>query len=107
MPARPRWFAAAFITVASIVLAHYAQVWTVVPSSLAPTSDFAGTYVAATLVRTGHAAQMYDPGTEQRALVQSGAPAGHDDIPFENPPGAAVVALPFKEDRRRADVSKL
>jgi hypothetical protein len=95
VPARPRWFAAAFITVASIVLAHYAQVWTVVPSSLAPTSDFAGTYVAATLVRTGHAAQMYDPATEQRTLVQSGAPAGHDDIPFENPPGAAVVALPF------------
>ena len=95
MPARPRWFAAAFITVASIVLAHYAQVWTVVPSSLAPTSDFAGTYVAATLVRTGHAAQMYDPTTGQRALVQSGAPAGHDDIPFENPPGAAVVALAF------------
>jgi hypothetical protein len=95
VPARPRWFAAAFITVASIVLAHYAQVWTVVPSSLAPTSDFAGTYVAATLVRTGHAAQMYDPAIEQRALVQSGAPAGHDDIPFENPPGAAVVALPF------------
>lgn len=95
MSARPRWFAAALITVASIVLAHYAQVWTVVPSTLAPTSDFAGTYVAATLVRTGHAAQMYDPATEQRALVQSGAPAGHDDIPFENPPGAAVVALPF------------
>ncbi|HUZ69134.1 MAG TPA: glycosyltransferase family 87 protein [Candidatus Saccharimonadales bacterium] len=95
MSARPRWFAAALITVASIVLAHYAQVWTVVPSSLAPTSDFAGTYVAATLIRTGHAAQMYDPVIEQRALVQSGAPAGHDDIPFENPPGAAVVALPF------------
>jgi hypothetical protein len=93
--ARPRWFAAAFITVASIVLAHYAQVWTVVPSSLAPTSDFAGTYVAATLIRTGHAAQIYDPAAEQRALVQSGAPADHDDIPFENPPAAAVVAVPF------------
>jgi glycosyl transferase family 87 len=95
VPARPRWFAAAFITVASIVLAHYAQVWTVVPSSLAPTSDFAGTYVAATLIRTGHAEQIYDPAVEQQTLVASGAPAGHDDIPFENPPGAAVLALPF------------
>jgi hypothetical protein len=27
--------------------------------------------------------------------VASGAPAGHDDIPFENPPAAAVVAIPF------------
>ncbi len=95
MSARPRWFAAAFITVASIVLAHDAQVWTVVPSSLAPTSDFAGTYVAATLIRTGHAAQIYDPAAEQRALVESGAPADHADIPFENPPAAAVVAVPF------------
>jgi hypothetical protein len=95
VPARSRWFAAAFITVASIVLAHYAQVWAVVPSAVAPTSDFAGTYVAATLIRTGHAAQLYDPAAEQHALIESGAPAGHDDIPFENPPGAAVVALPF------------
>jgi hypothetical protein len=95
VPARSRWFAAAFITVASIVLAHYAQVWAVVPSAVAPTSDFAGTYVAATLIRTGHAAQLYDPAAEQHALIESGAPAGHADIPFENPPGAAVVALPF------------
>ncbi len=95
VPARSRWFAAALVTVASIVLAHYAQVWTVVPSSLAPTSDFAGTYVAATLLRTGHAEQIYDPGVERRTLVASGAPVGHDDIPFENPPAAAVVALPF------------
>jgi hypothetical protein len=93
--ARPRWFAAAIITVASIVLAHYAQVWAVVPSSLAPTSDFAGTYVAATLIRTGHADQIYDPAVESRTLVASGAPSTHDDIPFENPPAAAVVALPF------------
>jgi hypothetical protein len=95
VPARQRWFAAALVTVASIVLAHYAQVWTVVPSSLAPTSDFAGTYVAATLIRTGHAAEIYDPVVARRELVASGAPATHDDIPFENPPAAAVVALPF------------
>jgi Glycosyltransferase family 87 len=95
VPPRPRWFAAALIAVASIVLAHYAQVWTVVPASLAPTSDFAGTYVAATLIRSGHAAQIYDPAIEQRTLVESGAPVGHDDIPFENPPAAAVIAIPF------------
>lgn len=92
---RPRWFAAALITVASIVLAHYAQVWAVVPAPLAPTSDFAGTYVASTLIRSGHAAQIYDAATERETLVQSGAPSGHDNIPFENPPAAAVVALPF------------
>ncbi len=92
---RPRWFAAALIAVASIVLAHYAQVWTVVPASLAPTSDFAGTYVASTLIGSGHAQQIYDPASERQTLVSSGAPATHDNIPFENPPAAAVVALPF------------
>jgi hypothetical protein len=92
---RPRWFAAALITIASIVLAHYAQVWAVVPASLAPTSDYAGTYVASTLLRTGHAAQIYDAAVESGTLVETGAPADHDNIPFENPPAAAVVALPF------------
>jgi Glycosyltransferase family 87 len=92
---RPRWFAAALVAIASVVLAHYAQVWAVVPASLAPTSDFAGTYVASTLIRSGHAAQIYDTATERRALVESGAPASHDNIPFENPPAAAVVVLPF------------
>jgi Glycosyltransferase family 87 len=92
---RPRWFAAALVAVAAVVLAHYAQVWAVVPGSLAPTSDFAGTYVAATLIRTGHAAQIYDTATERQVLVESGAPATHDNIPFENPPAAAVVVLPF------------
>ena len=92
---RPRWFAAAIIAVSSIVIAHYVQVWAVVPASLAPTSDFAGTYVAATLIRDGHAEQIYDTAAERRTLVESGAPTGHDNIPFENPPSAAVVAVPF------------
>ena len=77
------------------MLAHYAQVWAAVPASLAPTSDYAGTYVAATLIRSGHADQIYDAAAERRELVETGAPAGHANIPFENPPAAAVVALPF------------
>jgi hypothetical protein len=92
---RPRWFAAALVAVASVALAHYVQVWAVVPASLAPTSDFAGTYVASTLIRSGHPAQIYDAAAERQALVQSGAPIGHDNIPFENPPAAAVIAVPF------------
>ncbi len=95
LSARPRWFAAVLIALASIVLAHYAQVWTVVPASLAPTSDFAGTYVAATLIRSGKAAEIYDAPAERQALVASGAPVSHDNIPYENPPAAAVVTLPW------------
>ena len=92
---RPRWFAAVLIAVASIVLAHYAQVWAVVPASLAPTSDFAGTYVASTLIGAGKPAEIYDTTAERQALVASGAPVTHDNIPFENPPAAAVVTLPL------------
>ena len=66
-----------------------------VPASLAPTGDFAGTYIASTLIRSGHAEQIYDAPAERRTLVESGAPVSHDNIPFENPPAAAVVALPF------------
>ena len=95
MSERPRWFAAALIAVASIVLAHYAQGWAGVPASLTPTSAFAGRSGAATLIRSGDAAQIYDAATERRTLVASGAPATHDNIPFENPPAAAVVAVPF------------
>lgn len=92
---RPRWFAAVLIALASIVLAHYAQVWTVVPASLAPTSDFAGTYVASTLIRSGEPAEIYDTAAERQALVAGGAPVSHDNIPFENPPAAAVVTIPL------------
>jgi hypothetical protein len=92
---RPRWFAAVLISLASIVLAHYAQVWTVVPASLAPTSDFAGTYVASTLIRSGEPAEIYDTAAERQTLVAGGAPVSHDNIPFENPPAAAVVTLPL------------
>ncbi|MGA8634005.1 MAG: glycosyltransferase family 87 protein [Candidatus Dormiibacterota bacterium] len=95
MSERPRWFAAVLIALASIVLAHYAQVWTVVPASLAPTSDFAGTYVASTLIRSGEPSKIYDTAAERQVLVAGGAPVSHDNIPFENPPAAAVVTLPL------------
>ena len=96
-PQRPRWFAAALITVASIVLAHYAQVWAVVPG-IACADQRLRRHLRRLDAdsRPGTPEQIYDPAAERAdARRRAGAPAGHDDIPFENPPAAAVVALPF------------
>src|SRR5438093_42955 len=79
----------------AVVLAHYVQVWASTPVALSRTSDFAGTYVAATLWHTGRGANLYDENAEARVMASSGAPAGHLRIPFENPPAAAVVAAPL------------
>jgi Glycosyltransferase family 87 len=92
---RSRLIAPLLAAVAALLLVQYARIWTETPGVLARTSDFAGTYAAATLWREGDAAQMYDSAAEQRVSAHAEAPANHLDIPFENPPAAAVVASPF------------
>ena len=95
MKLRSRLTAPLLAVVAALVLAQYARVWLAIPTGLARTSDFAGTYAAATLWRGGDAARMYDSAAEERVLRRTGSPADHLDIPFENPPSAAVLAVPF------------
>jgi hypothetical protein len=92
---RSRLIAVVLLTPVAVVLAHYVQVWASTPAALSRTSDFAGTYVAATLWHTGHGADLYNEAAETRIMAQTGAPAGHLYIPFENPPAAAVVAAPL------------
>jgi hypothetical protein len=92
---RSRLLAPVLAAVAALLLVQYARVWSATPDTLARTSDFAGTYAAATLWREGDAAHMYDSAAERRVIAQSGAPPNHLNIPFENPPAAAVVASPF------------
>ena len=104
---RPRWFAAVLITIASIVLAHYAQVWTVVPGSLAPTSDFAGTYVASTLIRSGDAAEIYDVGAERADAGRerrAGEPRRH---PLREPPCRRGRGAALDPAQRRCRVARL
>ena len=79
---------------AATALAHYAQVWAAIPPAQARTSDFAGTYVASTLWRSGQAASLYDVRVEEAVMARTGAPPDHLYIPFENPPFAAVLAAP-------------
>jgi Glycosyltransferase family 87 len=92
---RTRLAAAVLLVSAAITMAHYTQVWAAIPPAQARTSDFAGTYVGATLWRSGSASAMYDVPAEEAVMARVGVPADHLYIPFENPPFAAVVASPF------------
>ena len=92
---RARLGAAVLLVAAAAVLAHYVQVWSAIPPAQARTSDFAGTYAAGTLWRTGHPAALYDVPAQEAVSRAEGAPPNHLFIPFENPPLAAVVASPL------------
>ena len=86
--------AALLLVAAVVVCAHYAQVWAVVPAVGARTSDYAGTYAASTLWRSGQGRAMYDVAAQEAVSRTAGAPGNHLFIPFENPPLAAVLAAP-------------
>ena len=92
---RARLGAAVLLVAVAAVLAHYVQVWSAIPPAQARTSDFAGTYAAGTLWRTGRPAALYDVGAQEAISRAEGAPSNHLFIPFENPPLAAVVASPL------------
>ena len=96
MTGRPRLVCALLGGLAVLVLGVYVRGWLLIApeTSLNRTSDFAGSYVAATLWRDGRGAEIYNLNVEAAELRATGAPAGHSDIPFENPPSALLLALP-------------
>lgn len=58
-------------------------------------SDFTSIYVGATLLRGGHGSQLYDEQLQGRIHATLLAPGDHEgNLPYLNPPGAALVALP-------------
>ena len=96
MTGRPRLVCALLGGLAVLVLGVYVRGWLLIApqTSLNRTSDFAGSYVAATLWRDGRGADIYNLSVETAELRATGAPADHSDIPFENPPSALLLALP-------------
>jgi hypothetical protein len=103
---RTRLIAMLLAVLSVALIAQYVRHWTAVPAAVARTSDFAGSYVAATLWRDGHGSAVYDDSAEQAALAAEGVAIGHDRIPFENPPSAlwpaALVTALSPEDAFRA-----
>jgi alpha-1,2-mannosyltransferase len=57
-------------------------------------SDFTSTYIGATLLREGHGSSMYDEALQAPLHASLIAPDREGNLPFVNPPLAAVLALP-------------
>jgi Glycosyltransferase family 87 len=82
------------------LLAVYLVAWSGVSPRDVADSDFSATWVASTLWRDGHGAQLYDQRLEtarHTAAFPPGslAPGTVPDLPFITPPTTAVLAAPF------------
>ncbi|HEX4579105.1 MAG TPA: glycosyltransferase family 87 protein [Candidatus Dormibacteraeota bacterium] len=92
---RPRPPAAAVAALAAVLLAGYAVLWAgVSPTDLAR-SDFTSFYVGGTLLREGHGAAIYDPALQAWLHASLVAPLHTGNLPFVNPPAAALVFAPI------------
>lgn len=80
--------------IAAALLITYLGLWAGVTRMEIGRSDFTSTYVGATLLRQGHHTQLYDESLQAPLHHRLIAPDGEGNLPFVNPPGAAVLALP-------------
>lgn len=89
--ARVRWV----IIVAGALTLAYLLAGALTSASSIGRSDFTSFYGAATLLRDGHGAGIYNPAFQEsmhRALV---APDRIGNLPFVDPPAAAAILLPL------------
>jgi len=90
---RTAWTCAAAAAIA--LIAYYLVAWAQVTPTRERGTDFSASYVAATLLRSGEGARLYDQRLEASAH-QAILPAdARVDLPFITPPTSAVLALPF------------
>jgi Glycosyltransferase family 87 len=81
--------------VAAALLLAYVALWLGVSRLEIGRSDFTSTYVGATLLRQGHGTRLYDETLQAPLHARLIAPGDHEgNLPFVNPPGAALLALP-------------
>jgi hypothetical protein len=81
--------------IAAALLITYLSLWAGVTRFEIGRSDFTSTYMGATLLREGHGAQLYDETLQAPLHARLIAPGDHEgNLPFVNPPGAALLALP-------------
>jgi alpha-1,2-mannosyltransferase len=77
------------------LLLTYLLLWLGVSRLDVGRSDFTPTYVGATLLRTGHGAQVYDESLQAPLHASLLAPGDHEgNLPVISAPGAALLALP-------------
>jgi hypothetical protein len=81
--------------VGAAVLATYLVFWFGVSRKEIGRSDFTSTYVGAYLWSHGHHADLYDRNLQTQLHSALIAPDSEGNLPFVNPPLAAVVAAPL------------
>jgi hypothetical protein len=81
--------------VALLPLSHDLLVWRALSGTQVRTSDFTATYVGSQIWRSGQGDHLYDHAAQLDGHRALGAPDYGVDIPFVNPPIAAVAAAPF------------
>jgi len=80
---------------AAALLVTYLVLWAGVSRFEIGRSDFTSTYMGATLLREGHGTRLYDETLQAPLHARLIAPGDHEgNLPFVNPPGAALLALP-------------
>jgi hypothetical protein len=92
---RPNRAALLATGIGAALLLTYVLLWLGVSRFDVGRSDFTSTYVGATLLRQGHGAQLYDERLQaplHSSLLAAGDQEGN--LPFVNPPGAALAAVP-------------
>lgn len=81
--------------IAAALLITYLLLWAGVSRFEIGRSDFTSTYMGATLLREGHGTQLYDETLQAPLHARLIAPGDREgNLPFVNPPGAALIALP-------------
>jgi hypothetical protein len=81
--------------IGAALLLTYVVLWLGVSRLDVGRSDFTSVYAGATLLRQGHGAQLYDESLQAPLHASLLAPGDHEgNLPFVNPPGAALLALP-------------
>ncbi|MFN2451333.1 MAG: glycosyltransferase family 87 protein [Candidatus Dormibacteria bacterium] len=90
----PRALRIAALVGAALVLT-YVALWTQVSPRQIGRADFTSTYVGGTLLREGHRADLYDERVQAPLHARLISPDGEGNLPFVNPPTAALVSAPF------------
>ena len=93
--ARASWLHLTLALLALTGIAVYTVLWLKVPDALQRGTDFSASYVAALLLREGHAALLYDQGVEAARHASILLPGYHVNLPFITPPATALLTLPL------------
>lgn len=80
---------------AAAVLVAYAIAWAGVSDLDIARSDFTAFYVGSALLRTGHAAALYDSAAQAHLQATLIAPLRTASLPYASPPPAAVALAPL------------